>query len=373
MEKEKEGTLSTLTATDDIEENAVDATDEAETREELLIKAQFFEEVCELQKPDKIETRAILRDQLQSLIKMLESADNTKKSYYYFKAHYYLTASVPPQLAGYEYDEQGVKIDSVVPKICVALEDMFDICYKVHVAVGHSGRASMEVEAAKFYFNVTRTIIEIFLKYSKEYQIKKKRSANHGRVVKPIVSEYFNSRMQIDLVDFQSLPDGEHKWILNAQDHLTKFCHLRALKAKSASEVAWHLYQIFCEFGAPLILQSDNGKEFRNELISSLKLLWPSLEIVHGRARRPQTQGSVERANGDFQILLGSWMRTNKTTKWTVGLPLVQHQKNRKHNTGINSTPYCALFGHEVYNGLEIVTELSDAQCKSIKTAKELF
>ena len=131
--------------------------------------------------------------------------------------------------------------------------------------------------------------------------------------------------MQIDLVDMQSLPDGEYKWILNAQDHLTKFCHLWAIKAKSASEVAWALYKIFCRVGAPVILQSDNGKEFRNQLISSLALLWPGLQIVHGRARRPQTQGSVERANGDFQGLLGSWMRENKSTKWTVGLPMVEH------------------------------------------------
>ena len=107
--------------------------------------------------------------------------------------------------------------------------------------------------------------------------------------------------MQIDLVDFQSLLDGEYKWIMNAQDHLTKFSHLRPLRAKSADEVAWVLYKIFCRCGAPLILQSDNGNEFRNRLVTSLKLLWPCLKICHGRARTPQTQGSVERSNGDFQ------------------------------------------------------------------------
>ena len=124
---------------------------------------------------------------------------------------------------------------------------------------------------------------------------------NHGLVVKPIISSHYNSRMQIDLVDYQSLPDGEYKWILNAQDHMTKFSHLRPLKFKSASCVAWALYKIFCRCGAPVILQSDNGKEFRNSLVSALKLLWPGLEIVHGRARTPQTQDSVERSYGDFQ------------------------------------------------------------------------
>ncbi len=186
----------------------------------------------------------------------------------------------------------------------------------------------MEHEASKFYHNVTRAIIEIFLKYSEQYQIKIRRAVNQGLVVKPIKSDAFNARVQIDLVDMQSLPCGDFKWVLNVQDHLTKFVHLRPLKKKCAKEVAWDLYKIFCT-GAPVILQSDNGKEFRNSLVTALKVLWPGLQIVHGRARRPQTQGSVERSNGDWQTDLACSMRENKTTDWVTGLPLIEHQKNR--------------------------------------------
>jgi len=60
---------------------------------------------------------------------------------------------------------------------------------------------------------------------------------------------------------------------------LTKFCHLRPLKGKDAAGAARELYQI-------------------------LKLLWPCIQIVHGRSRKPSTQGSVERSNGDFQNIL---------------------------------------------------------------------
>ena len=101
--------------------------------------------------------------------------------------------------------------------------------------------------------NVARPIIEIFLKYSKEYQLKRKKSVN-GLVTKSILSFYYNRRMKIDLVDFQSLTDGEYKWILNAQFHITKFSHLRPLKAKSSSCVAQVLFKIFCRCGAPAIL-----------------------------------------------------------------------------------------------------------------------
>jgi hypothetical protein len=42
----------------------------------------------------------------------------------------------------------------------------------------------------------------------------------------------------------------------------------------------------------------------------------------------------VERANGDVQNILGSWMRENKSTKWSLSLPIVAHIKNRKHHSG---------------------------------------
>ena len=70
------------------------------------------------------------------------------------------------------------------------------------------------------------------------------------------------------------------------------------------------------EFGAPIILHSDNGLEFRNQVVNALLFIWPSLQLVHGRSRTAITQGSVKRSNGDFQGMLGSWIRENKCSKW---------------------------------------------------------
>ena len=53
------------------------------------------------------------------------------------------------------------------------------------------------------------------------------------------------------------------------QYHLTKFCILSAL-TKRAEEVAFNLVDIFAMFGTPSILQSDNGREFTNDIIGNL-------------------------------------------------------------------------------------------------------
>ena len=69
------------------------------------------------------------------------------------------------------------------------------------------------------------------------------------------------------MIDYQSNPDGVFKFVMNYQDHLTKFVRLRPLTTKSAKEVALVLLEIFCDNGgAPHILQSDNGREFVNQV-----------------------------------------------------------------------------------------------------------
>ncbi|GFO32290.1 integrase core domain protein [Plakobranchus ocellatus] len=49
---------------------------------------------------------------------------------------------------------------------------------------------------------------------------------------------FYSELSQVDLIDFQSHPDGEYKFIMAYQDHLTKFVFLRALKTKLAEEEA---------------------------------------------------------------------------------------------------------------------------------------
>ena len=76
-------------------------------------------------------------------------------------------------------------------------------------------------------------------------------------------------------------------------------------KSKGPVEVASQLLDIFLLFGAPAaILQSDNGTEFTAHVIAEPNEFWPRLVMVHGKPRHPQSQGSVERANGDIKDML---------------------------------------------------------------------
>ena len=192
-----------------------------------MIRELFTEElfVCLKPKQNTIETRCITNAQIGTVIATLESTTDPKL-YYYRKKYYVVAGEENRKLAAIKAEGSKESQDTV-HRLVVGLEDMWSVLWKIHTSVSFNGRKAMEHEASKFYHNVTRPIMEKFLNYSEQYQIKRKRAVNHGLVVKPIMSEAFNSRMQIYLVDMQSLPCGENKWVLNAQDHLTKFLHLR--------------------------------------------------------------------------------------------------------------------------------------------------
>ncbi len=76
------------------------------------------------------------------------------------------------------------------------------------------------------YANITTEMIMLFLNLCESCQLKKSK-VRKGIVVKPIISDDWNTRCQADLIDMQSRPDGNFKFILVYQDHQTKFCCLR--------------------------------------------------------------------------------------------------------------------------------------------------
>ncbi|XP_047485917.1 KRAB-A domain-containing protein 2-like [Penaeus chinensis] len=62
--------------------------------------------------------------------------------------------------------------------------------------------------------------------------------------------------------------------------------------------------------------------------------------MVHGKPRHPQSQGSMECANGDIKDMLVTWLADNNSQDWSVGIKFVQFQKNAAHHSGIKCSPY---------------------------------
>ncbi|KAJ1518860.1 hypothetical protein ONE63_011527 [Megalurothrips usitatus] len=152
-------------------------------------------------------------------------------------------------------------------------EDLYDALVEVHRETGHDGRNKVVPALAAKYVNVSQDTVALFMKLCGVCLTKK--AQKKGVVLEPNVHCQMNSRCQVDLIDEQSKPDGNFEHVPVYQDHLTKFCTLRALTGKTAAAAVNEVLDIFSLFEAPCIPQSDNGREFANQLVTGLREQWP--------------------------------------------------------------------------------------------------
>lgn len=215
--------------------------------------------------------------------------------------------------------------------------------------IGHGGRDRM-LGAVDQYENIPSEVIKLFLGFC-ESCVLKKYVVHKGLVSQPIISHRFNEHVQVDLVDMQGQPCDEFRFFLVYQDHFTKLVQIWPLKRKTAKSVAAIIFNCISVFGVPQILQSDNGREFKNKVLEKLCELL-KIKRVSGLPRHSQTNGGVERANQDIENMLVTWKADNPDLPWTTGLKFVQMYKNSALCAPLKMSPFEATFGCKMLNGL---------------------
>lgn len=73
-------------------------------------------------------------------------------------------------------------------------------------------------------------------------------------------------RIGIDLIGPLPLTKSGNSYIITCSDYFTKWPEAAAIPNKSANTVAKFLYQLITRHGSPVIIQSDQGREFVNNV-----------------------------------------------------------------------------------------------------------
>lgn len=110
--------------------------------------------------------------------------------------------------------------------------------------------------------------------------------------------------------------------------------------------MAKQLYEIFCCFGHPKILQSDNGLEFVNSIINEVTKLY-GIDKRTISSYHPQANGLVERSNHSIIDLIRH-VTSKKTQNWSNILPSVQLMMNNRVTDIHSSTPFSILFARKL-------------------------
>lgn len=255
----------------------------------------------------------------------------------------------------------------------VHTEEIFDILHKAHtVNTKHGGRNRMDKHVNQYYKNITREVIIMYLNLcsvcDKHYTTpisKKNVQLDNEVVATPTLIDETNMRCDIDLIDMQSRPDEQWRFVLVYRDDRTNFVLLRPLKSNTAEEVAHVLLDIFAIFGAPSILQSGISREFSSLVVGEISSMWSEFKLVHGK--KISTNESINR---EIENILNNWSMSNNTYKWSEGLRFVQMMMNKGHNRDMNCSPFEAMFGTKMKVGLKSL--LSRAALVGVESEEDL-
>ena len=145
-------------------------------------------------------------------------------------------------------------------------------------------------------------------------------------------------------------PGCEYTNILVVVCALTRFVLFIPTRGTTALETLQLLVsRVFCVFGTPAVIVTDNGPAFRSELSEAASQFY-GYRHIHTLPYNPQANGTAEAAVKRIKLLLDR--QTQGYVGWQKILPLSQHMLNTTIHTSIGMTPYEALFGR-VPIGLE--------------------
>lgn len=241
-------------------------------------------------------------------------------------------------------------------RIVVSREYVFDAIDEWHRKRGHLGQERTHAFCKDKYYNCTQALVKIYCETCHVCMKKNPTVAAMKGSRKPIRSNGFRDRYQVDLIDFRKMRKRDPfgvlmRWVVTIKDHCTGFTHISAIPRKTAKYVAHRLQEFFGLVGYPSIFHTDNGKEFTARLILKfLRQLNPSIITVTGRPRQPSDQGSVESMNRFVKRIIGSELAERRLAgenpNWTEILGSVVSTINSQHGRSANSTSaYKAIFG----------------------------
>ena len=196
------------------------------------------------------------------------------------------------------------------PREVISEDLIYDTIIGVHVNLGHAGQEATANKVNKEFYEIATSEVNFLIKLC-EICHRKAYSKSKGPL-KSIITTRLFERVQIDLIDMTSTPDGKYVWICHMEDHFSKFHMLFAMKDKEAPTVARCMHHWIAVLGIFEILQSDNGSEFKGICLELMRRY--GVKVINGRPRTPRTQGLVEQANGTVKNRISSWKREHGST-----------------------------------------------------------
>ena len=150
----------------------------------------------------------------------------------------------------------------------------------------------------------------------------------------------------MDLLDMSVTTAKGNRYVLVMVDCFSRWTEACPLPDKTALAVADAVFQhIVCRFGMPMVIHSDQGREFENKVMHELCLLCGSHK-TRTTPYHPESDGLVERFNRTLLMMLAMFAGENRDD-WDDLLPAVMMAYRSSVHESMGFSPYRLMFGEE--------------------------
>lgn len=163
--------------------------------------------------------------------------------------------------------------------------------------------------------------------------------------LQPILSEQPMMKVSIDTLGPLPTTVEGHNYVLVVVDLFTRFIFLEPMIAKSASDVSQALMKIFSQFGFPRELLSDNGSEFKNQVVKGLATL-VGFTQKFSLPYNPRVNGAAENAVKLTKAILFK-LAVGDFSEWNRLLPFISFALNSRLHSRHNSSAFALMFGRD--------------------------
>ena len=269
-----------------------------------------------------------------------------------------------------------VKIDGLIYRVCIQSKSKTEIGSKqLVVPEKHRARILHLAHDSIFsgHFSHRKTEDKVFrnfywpgagadiVRYCRSCVICQRVSPK-GKVAKvpmkqmPIISEPF-SRIGIDLIGpIIPVSNRGHKYVLTLIDYATRFPEAVPLKNIDTLTIAESLVEIFSRVGVPKEIVSDNGQQFKSNLMSEIHRLL-NIKAIYTSPYHACTNGAVERLNGVLKAMIKK-LCADHPKDWDRFIPAVLFSYREIPNDSLKFSPFELLYGRNVRGPLNILQEL---------------
>ena len=238
--------------------------------------------------------------------------------------------AVPEKYQGFTVNEKNDLVYQSTGQIVASPETREKIVNDIYKEFGlGSGQNSLYEKVSRRYLNITRVFVREFLKRQEGYQLA---YTQRNQTNKKIFSSGINKCWYIDLIDCNPLvkTNKGYRYIVTSVDSFSKFVFLAKLKNKEPASIVTALREI-CILQAnnnyPRVLVSDNGTEFKNQLMEEFSREH-DIKQIFGRSYSPKSNALCEATNGVIRNMLRALFIRHCNTNWCDHLEIIRNSIN---------------------------------------------